>query len=185
MFLFTLRSKKQLVYFVFNNSFLSYENITEILKFIYKEWFKWKIFFSKYQMNYPRIISFTEWKRGYIVFRKKKNEWTTEWRFGFNDWWVFERSQRKLFYPLSSHESDGEKIKSIYFILWKKEAYSPTMKKRKKQFFGNIRTISNSIYNYFVLSCVSYLTMTFCTLLFWNKIVTITSISWFIKKNFF
>lgn len=36
-------------------------------------------------MNYPRVIFSTKWKYGHIVFRKKKNESKTEWRFRFDD----------------------------------------------------------------------------------------------------
>ena len=54
--------------------------------------------------NTRGLSSPLKWKFDYIVFRKKNNESETEWRFGFNDWWIFECSQRKLFYILLSQE---------------------------------------------------------------------------------
>ena len=123
------------------------------------------LFSSTYEMKYPRIIISIRWKFDYIVFRKKNNESETGWRFGFSDWWLFECSQRKLFYLLLSHESDGIKNKSIHFILWgKKEADSLTMKINNLLKTLGLLLIQFKII--FVLSCVSCLTFTFSTLMF-------------------
>ena len=65
------RKRKRQVPFVFNNSFLYYENHKQILTFIFDEWYNRKDYFLDYTMNYPKLIHSTKWKLDYKVFRKK------------------------------------------------------------------------------------------------------------------
>ena len=68
---FMSKRRRHFLHLTFEKSFLSIENHADILKFIHKEWTKRKISFSDYEMNYPRIISFTKWKYDYMTFGKR------------------------------------------------------------------------------------------------------------------
>ena len=68
------RKRKRQVPFVFNNSFLYYENHKQILTFIFDEWYNRKDYFLDYTMNYPKLIHSTKWKLDYKVFRKNNDD---------------------------------------------------------------------------------------------------------------
>lgn len=53
--LIVFKNIKRQVHFVFDNCFLPYDHLKNILKFIKKEWFKRKKF-PDFNMNYPRLI---------------------------------------------------------------------------------------------------------------------------------
>ena len=54
--------KKCLVHFAFKKPLSSYSNFDNVIQFVSDEWRERKIFFTKYKMVYPMLISSLKWK---------------------------------------------------------------------------------------------------------------------------
>lgn len=134
------------VHFVFETSFISLNNDTNILSFIYEKWIKEKLQFLDYKINHPILIHSTKWQFDYVLFRNNESK---KWIWiRFNDQIIF-RSHEKIY---------------IYSTRHYQMRVTKSDEKWLNILFQNIAFISKSFYNYFCLK-LRFITYNFFTLL--------------------